>query len=268
MSYGLNYEGLRKRESYDEIIDYIQNKQETIKFPDRVALQLRNSPELSNLLDSGGTGILDLEQQQKDQTILIEREHAIREAASQMKLTAQLLRHTANVPIDPNQFEIASDDGVAESSSELIEAYDDVNLDEERARVAKMSKTANIAMKALKATGQIAGVSASVLGKTAYYITKGAYNMASGVYEGANALEGGGEEDTEAPSTYAATLGSFGGSGSSNDDLNGLKVEELRTLARRYDYKSEGVTPDQLKGKGEGGLRRDNLISLIGKMRG
>ena len=56
MSYGLNYEGLRKRESYDEIIDYIQNKQEKIKFPDRVAMQLRNSPELSNLLDSGELG--------------------------------------------------------------------------------------------------------------------------------------------------------------------------------------------------------------------
>ena len=99
-------------------------------------MQLLNSPELSNLLDSAGTGILDLEQQQKDQTLLIEREHAIREAAAQMKQTAQVLRHASDTPIDPEQFEIA-DDGVADSSSELIEAYDDVNLDEERARVAK-----------------------------------------------------------------------------------------------------------------------------------
>ena len=33
--YGLNYNGLRKKETYDEIVDYLENKQEKIKYPDR-----------------------------------------------------------------------------------------------------------------------------------------------------------------------------------------------------------------------------------------
>ena len=260
MSYGLNYEGLRKRESYDEIIDYIQNKQEKIKFPDRVAMQLRNSPQLSNLLDSGGTGILDLEQQQKDQTILIEREHAIREAAAQMKQTAQVLRAATNTPIDPEQFEIASDDGVAESSSELVEAYDDVNLDEERARVANRTKTANAVMQALKATGQIMGGATMLAGRGAYAIT-------TGLFKGiANSLPNTEEPDSDDNTVYTGVNSSV--AASSNDDLNRMTVPQLRTAARRFDYKSEGVTANQIKGSGEGSLRRDGLIALISKMRG
>ena len=47
-----------------------------------------------------------------------------------------------------------------------------------------------------------------------------------------------------------------------------MTVQDLRTAARRYDYRAEGITPDQLKGKGEGALRRAGLVSFIGKMRG
>ena len=45
----VNYQGLRKRESYDEIVDYLENKQEKISYPIRVPKQIRNSPQLSNL---------------------------------------------------------------------------------------------------------------------------------------------------------------------------------------------------------------------------
>ena len=79
--FALNYEGLKKRETYDEIIDYLMNKQEKIKMPNRLAKQLRESPQLSNLLDGDGEGVLDMEQQQKRVTIEIEKEHRIRETA-------------------------------------------------------------------------------------------------------------------------------------------------------------------------------------------
>ena len=35
--YGMNYDGLRKEETYDELIDYVMNKHEKIKYQDRTA---------------------------------------------------------------------------------------------------------------------------------------------------------------------------------------------------------------------------------------
>ncbi len=49
--------------------------------PNRVAKQLRNSPQLSNLLDGDGEGLLEMEGQQKRVTQDIEKEHRIRETA-------------------------------------------------------------------------------------------------------------------------------------------------------------------------------------------
>jgi len=79
--HGLNYEGLKKRETYDEIIDYLMNKQEKIKMPNRLAKQLRESPQLSNLLDGDGEGAVDIEQQQRRAALEVERVQRIRETA-------------------------------------------------------------------------------------------------------------------------------------------------------------------------------------------
>ena len=57
--YKVNYQGLRKRESYNEIVDYLENKQEQINYPNRFAKQIRNSPELSNLFDGEGMGAVE-----------------------------------------------------------------------------------------------------------------------------------------------------------------------------------------------------------------
>ena len=43
------YDGLRKRPTYDVLIGYIQNKQPTIKYPNRLATQIMNSKELTKL---------------------------------------------------------------------------------------------------------------------------------------------------------------------------------------------------------------------------
>ena len=59
--YKVTYQGLRKRESYDKIVDYLENKQEQIKYPNRLAKQLRESPQLSNLFDGDGMGIVEME---------------------------------------------------------------------------------------------------------------------------------------------------------------------------------------------------------------
>ena len=265
--YGLNYEGLTKRKSYEELVEYLQFDQPKIKYPDRTASQIRNSPQLSNLLDGEGLDIKVMQDQQSDRLLMQQKDNIIKEIARRNNETAQHLRaHESRDAIDPDQFEIGGST-TSDGGADIIEEYDNLEEANEQVKKENRAKIANAVLGGLRATGQIAGVSASLLGKSAYYVTKGAYNVASGLYEGLNAPEEG-EEETEAPATDAGTLASFGsGAGSSNDDLRGLNVSELRTLARRYDYKSEGVTSRQIKGEGEGGLRKDDLISLISKMR-
>ena len=57
-----NY-GLRKKPTYDSLIDYIQNKQPIIKYPDRLATQIMNSRELGNL---DKIGMIGMEEQQQN----------------------------------------------------------------------------------------------------------------------------------------------------------------------------------------------------------
>ena len=79
--FGINYDGLRKKKTYDELIDYVMNKQEKIQYPDRTAKFLSNIPQLSNLLDGNGEGLLEMEEQQKRQMMEVEKEHRLREMA-------------------------------------------------------------------------------------------------------------------------------------------------------------------------------------------
>ena len=46
---GLNPTGLRKRPTYEEAINYLQNDQEKINYPNRAAKQLRESPWMTVL---------------------------------------------------------------------------------------------------------------------------------------------------------------------------------------------------------------------------
>ena len=92
--FGINYDGLRKKKTYDELIDYVMNKQEKIQYPDRTAKFLRNSPQLSNLLDSNGEGLLEMEEQQKRQVMEVEKEHKIREMAGPSTGSAADVRAT------------------------------------------------------------------------------------------------------------------------------------------------------------------------------
>ena len=70
------------------------NKQEKIQYPDRTAKLLRNSPQLSNLLDSNGEGLLEMEEQQKRQVMEVEKEHKIREMAGPSTGSAADVRAT------------------------------------------------------------------------------------------------------------------------------------------------------------------------------
>ena len=94
--YQVNYQGLRKRSDYDELVDFILFKQPKIKYPNRTAKFIRESPQLSNLLDGEGMGIEALKQQQFNKMKEEQKQHAIIESASESGGTAQELRSLSN----------------------------------------------------------------------------------------------------------------------------------------------------------------------------
>ena len=57
---GINTAGLRKKATFNELIDYISRDPDRIKYPNRQAKQLRNGFELSQL---DGEGFREMEQQ-------------------------------------------------------------------------------------------------------------------------------------------------------------------------------------------------------------
>ena len=119
--YAVNYDGLRKRDTYNELIDYLQFKQEKIIYPDRFAKRLRESPQISNLLDGEGLGKGDLEEQEKNRIKEVLKEVAIIQAGG----TAQFSRadpannrsniNTGNAPNHDEQFQ-----DIGEHASETI----------------------------------------------------------------------------------------------------------------------------------------------------
>ena len=92
--YAINYDGLRKRDTYNELIDYIQFGQEKITYPDRFAKRIRESPQISNLLDGEGLGKGDMEEQQLNHMKEILKEFSVREAGG----TAQVSRASRDPP--------------------------------------------------------------------------------------------------------------------------------------------------------------------------
>ena len=70
--------GLRKRETYEDLIDYLQTDQEIIRYPDRYAKRLRESPYLTQL---DGEGTRTMEQQQLEAMKEQRRDDFLREVS-------------------------------------------------------------------------------------------------------------------------------------------------------------------------------------------
>ena len=107
----VNYSGLRAKPNYAQLIDYLQNGQETIRYPDRFAKQMRNSPYMTQL-----DGVEIMTQQTEIQKAQ-DREAAIRALASTSGQTANELR-AVGVP--------SSSSGSSSGSSVHSSAYSSV----------------------------------------------------------------------------------------------------------------------------------------------
>ena len=59
--YQVNYKGLRRRESYDEVVSIIENGETKIKHPNCVAVQILNSPYMKQL---DTEALMDMQNQQ------------------------------------------------------------------------------------------------------------------------------------------------------------------------------------------------------------
>ena len=81
--------GLRKRETYEQLIDYLQNDQELIKYPNRYFRQLRDSPWLSHLDDEYPD---KLDEQQLNEARIIQKETIIREVTAATGMSAPEIR--------------------------------------------------------------------------------------------------------------------------------------------------------------------------------
>jgi hypothetical protein len=126
--FNVNYTGLRKRETYNEIVDYLEHGQEKIKYPDRRATQIRNSLYMTNLLDGDG----DMEKQQNKAMKNTEVEHRIIEEASRTNSTAQHLRMDTGGFNTPNSgYSFGSQLPPSENLSELIDMIDDLVIEQD-----------------------------------------------------------------------------------------------------------------------------------------
>ena len=68
---------LRKRPTYDEVIDYIEAKQPKVKYPNRLATQILNTPQMSQFLGDGNVNMrLQQEEMLKQQMLSLELERA------------------------------------------------------------------------------------------------------------------------------------------------------------------------------------------------
>jgi hypothetical protein len=88
----INYRGLRPRPTYEEKINYLQNTQDIIKYPNRLAKQIRNSPYLTQL---DGVGQSVLEEQQLNRIKEEEKQLEIKKLAT---TSTQTLKEITSPP--------------------------------------------------------------------------------------------------------------------------------------------------------------------------
>jgi len=160
--YGINKVGLRERPSYDQLIGYLQGGQEKIKFPDRFAKRVRESPQLSNLLDGEGFSINDINEQQLNHAKEIAKQVAIIQANGDAHLLRTMDKKTQTLPKNPvgkkvtgmqtdipaiktqgvqveetQYFDMAVDDNVADVNEQIEMELDknDANQEQQRANI-------------------------------------------------------------------------------------------------------------------------------------
>ena len=91
------YNGLRRRQTYDEIVDYLQHRQETIKYPQRIKLYPRG------ILDDLGDGSMMIKTSRKPDEEDKETQTELRK--SNKATQTDILRKAVQVDVEKNPHE-------------------------------------------------------------------------------------------------------------------------------------------------------------------
>ena len=116
--------GLRKRPTYNEVINYLENEQPKIKYPDRRATFLRNSPYLTQF---DGDSWIDLDEQENNIAKEKLKEEEVKRISSEEKETAQVIRATRKkltINTQGNQTDVSTMREQGTSPRELPETTD------------------------------------------------------------------------------------------------------------------------------------------------
>ena len=112
--FAANYDGLRKKGTYDEIVDQLGPGNRELKEPDRRAKQLRETPQIAGLLD--GEGMMSFVELGKQQLAAVTHqrvEENAREAASAPGAApAQEMRVASSQTFGPRMRSVKSQAGV------------------------------------------------------------------------------------------------------------------------------------------------------------
>ena len=135
--YAINKQGLREKPNYDELVNYLQNKQEKIVYPDRFAKRVRESPQLSNLLDGEGFDIHDIQDQQIRQAKEIAKHLAIIQADGDAKILNTASREPSRV--DNNIADHT--DSLQDQAEQISEVINDHNTNQQNQRQSTLQQS-------------------------------------------------------------------------------------------------------------------------------
>ena len=138
--YAINKQGLREKPNYDELINFLQNKQEKIVYPDRFAKRIRESPQLSNLLDGEGFDINDIKDQQIRQAKEIAKQLAIIQADGDAKLLNTGSREPSRV--DNNIADHT--DSLQDQAEQISEVINDHNTNQQNQRQSTLQQSISV----------------------------------------------------------------------------------------------------------------------------
>ena len=99
--------GLRRKQTYEEIIDYIENDPDKTQYPNRAAKYLRNTFQLSQL---DGMGQALLEQQEANEMAERVKDYQLKELADQNETSVRTERAIQQGNSQPSITDERSDD--------------------------------------------------------------------------------------------------------------------------------------------------------------
>ena len=103
----VNYNGLKRRDTYDEIANYINIDPNKISYPDRTATFIEQSHQMKML---GGQAYADMEEQQEKNIKEDMMDGLLRKAAGKDGKTRSVYKAASEPDLDrPKEFGIASD---------------------------------------------------------------------------------------------------------------------------------------------------------------